>query len=234
MLRIALFPLLLFVGIGMAASAASSGAQAQQAIVAKALDATPQSRAEGDRAIDAAVAAALIGAISSEFEERRVEVKLDQVEIAPAGFVQRDVRGAGRLMIGSGADWIPFRFAALYDTTSSSVGYPALTLGDTDSGEPVAADASLAGRLADEVDRRLGAEFTEQPIRLTLDGVRLLPSGGRYLKLDANGIADFGAEGSTAATVQALYDPRNGEWLRVSYELGASANRAADRAVAVR
>ena len=232
MRRIALLSLMLLAGAGLVASAAPSGGQAPQAIVAKALDATPESRMEGDQAIDAAVAAALIGAISSEFDERRVEVKLDRVEVAPAGFVQRDVRGTGRLMIGSDEDWIPFEFAALYDTELSSVDYPALTLGGT--GQAVAADAGLARRLANEIDRRLGLEFAEQPVELRLDNVRLLPAGRHYLRLDANGIADFGAEGSTPAGVQALYDPRNGEWLRVSYELGAAANRGIDQAVALR
>jgi hypothetical protein len=232
MRRIALLSLMLLAGAGLVASAAPSGTQAPQAIVAKALDATPESRMEGDQAIDAAVAAALIGAISSEFDERRVEVKLDRVEVAPAGLVQRDVRGTGRLMIGSDEGWIPFEFAALYDTDSSSVDYPALTLGGT--GQAVAADAGLTRRLANEVDRRLGIEFAEQPVELRLDSVRLLPAGRHYLRLDANGIADFGAEGSTQAGVQALYDPRNGEWLRVSYELGAAASRSIDQAVALR
>jgi hypothetical protein len=232
MRRIALLSLMLLAGAGLVASAAPSETQAPQAIVAKALDATPESRMEGDQAIDAAVAAALIGAISSEFDERRVEVKLDRVEVAPAGLVQRDVRGTGWLMIGSDEGWIPFEFAALYDTDSSSVDYPALTLGGT--GQAVAADAGLTRRLANEVDRRLGIEFAEQPVELILDSVRLLPAGRHYLRLDANGIADFGAEGSTQAGVQALYDPRNGEWLRVSYELGAAANRGIDQAVALR
>ena len=233
MRRIALLSLMLLAGAGLVASAAP-GDQAPQAIVAKAFDATPESRMEGDQAIDAAVAAALIGAISSEFDERRVELKLDRIEVAPAGFVQRDVRGTGRLMIGGDEDWIPFQFAALYDTTLSSVDYPALTLGDPGSGQAVAADAALARRLANEVDRRLGLEFSQQPVELRLDSVRLLPAGKHYLRLDANGIADFGAEGSTPAGVQALYDPRNGEWLRVSYELGAVANRGIDRVVALR
>jgi hypothetical protein len=232
MRRIALLSLMLLAGAGLVASASPSGTQAPQAIVAKALDTTPESRMEGDQAIDAAVAAALIGAISSEFEERRVELKLDRVEVAPAGLVQRDVRGTGRLMIGSDEGWIPFEFAALYDTELSSVDYPALTLGGT--GQAVAADAGLTRRLANEVDRRLGIEFAEQPVELILDSVRLLPAGRHYLRLDANGIADFGAEGSTQAGVQALYDPRNGEWLRVSYELGAVANRGIERAVALR
>ena len=56
MRRIALLSLMLLAGAGLVASAAPSGTQAPQAIVAKALVATPESRMEGDQAIDAAVA----------------------------------------------------------------------------------------------------------------------------------------------------------------------------------
>jgi hypothetical protein len=235
MRRIVLFSLVLLAGAGLVASAAPSPGLAQQAIVAKALDATPESRVEGDQAIDAAIAASLIGAVSSEFDQRAVEVKLDKVEVAPAGLVQRDVRGSGRLLIDKDADWIPFRFAALYDTRSSSVDYPALTLGSGEPGETVAADAGVARRLSNEVDRRLGIEFAGQSVRFTLDNLQLSPAGKHYQRLEATGIVDFGAEGSTATGVQALYDPRNGTWLHVRYELGASANRdSVDQAVARR
>lgn len=236
MRRTVLLSLILLAGAGLVAGAQPSPGQAQQAIAAKALDATPQSRVEGEGAIDAAIAASLIGAVSSEFDERQVEVKLDRVEVAPAGLVQRDVRCEGRLMIGEDAEWIPFRFAALYDTRLSSVDYPSLVLGTDEPGQPVATDAGVARQLAREVDRRLDLEFAGQPVRFTLDEVQLSPAGSHYQRLQANGIADFGAEGRTAAGVQALYDPRNGQWLHVHYELGASANRdaALDQAVARR
>lgn len=228
--------LILLAGAVLVASAAPSPGQAQQAIDAKALDATPQSRVEGERAMDAAIAASLIGAVASEFDQHQVEVKLDRVEVAPAGLVQRDVRGNGRLMIGKDAEWIPFRFAALYDTGLSSVDYPSLVLGTEAPGQRVATDARVARQLAREVGRRLDLEFAGQPVRFMLDGVELSPAGSRYQRLQANGIADFGSEGRAAAAVEALYDPRSGQWLHVRYELGASANRdaALDQAVARR
>lgn len=225
MRRTVLFSMVLLAGAGLVASVMPVSGQAQQAIVAKALDATPESRVEGDQAIDAALAASLIGAVSTEFDQGPVEVKLDEVKVAPAGLVQRDVRGNGRLLIGGDGEWIPFRFTALYDTRLSSVDYPSLVLGTDEPGRPVATDAHLATELAREVDRRLGFEFAGQPVRFTLDGVRLSRAGSRYQRVEASGIADFGAEGSTSAGVQALYDPRNGQWLHVRYELGASANR---------
>ena len=55
-----------------------------RAIEGRALDAAPESRVEAAQTIDAAVAAALIGAISTQFGERKVEVKLDRMQVDPA------------------------------------------------------------------------------------------------------------------------------------------------------
>ena len=180
---------------------------------------------EGREAIDDATAAALIGAISSQFDERTVEVKLDNVEITPAGMIQRDLHGAGRVMIGEGSAWIPFRFSALYDTEQASVGYPDLVLGGDPSGQAALADATMTRKLSVEVDRRLRQEFAQQPAHVALETVHVFPAGGRYLRLQANGTAQFGREGATEAAVQALYDVRTGNWLQISYELGTASDR---------
>lgn len=219
-------------GLTASATAASS---APQAIVATSLDPTPQSRMEGNQAIDDATAAVLIGAISNQFGERNVEVKLDQVGIMPAGIIQRDIHGTGRLLLGSDDVWIPFAFTALYDTEKNSVGYPDLTLGSNDPAQLVSAHSAMGRKLTVEVDRRLRAEFAQQPAHVALDNVQWVKTADRYLTMKANGTADFGTEGTTDAGVQALYDLRSGQWLRVSYELGATANRAMPgAAVAIR
>jgi hypothetical protein len=57
-------------------------------------------------------------------------------------------------------------------------------------------------------------------VRLQLDEITTLETGQRYLRIDAQGIADFGREGSTPARVDALYDRKDKSWLRVNYELG--------------
>jgi len=219
----------LLLGYGLVASAVAGPATRSavpQAIVGEALDLAPESRMQGNQAINDATAAALIGAISSQFGERKVEVKLDKMDITSASIIQRDIHGAGRLRIGNDDAWIPFRFKALYDTAQTSVGYPDLTsLGGDEPGQPLQADSVLAKKLTAEVDRRLRKEFAQQSARVALDAVRIVPAGKRYLRLQAIGTADFGQEGTTDAGVQALYDMRNGEWLQVSYELGATANR---------
>jgi hypothetical protein len=205
----------------------SASAPATSVVVGHSLDLPPQSRMEGNQAIDDAVAAALIGAISAQFGERRVEVKLDQVDATPAGLIQRDIRGSGRLLIGHDDTWIPFRFAALYDTEQASVGYPILTLGSDQPGQSLSIDARIAKRLVAEVDARLRQEFAGQPAGFTIDSVRMEPAGTRYLRLQANGVARFGHEGDTSAGVRALYDVQTGEWLQLEYELGATSNRVA-------
>lgn len=232
----------MLVGCGLIASAmagplaedAVSQPAAPRAIVGKSLDFSPESRMEGNQAIDDATAAALIGAISSQFSERQVEVKLDKVDVAPVSIIQRDIRGTGRLLIGKDDVWIPFRFNALYDTEQASVGYPDLTLGSDDPGQLALADSALTKKLAVEVDRRLHQEFAQQPARIALETVHVIPAGNRYLRLQAIGTADFGRDGATGAGVQALYDLRTGEWLQVNYELGANSNRSLDNSVASR
>lgn len=91
--------------------------------------------------------------------------------------------------------------------------------------------ADISQRLAAEVGRRLDREFASQQVRFDLDQVRVSRVGKRYLRVDANGTTDFGAEGTTATGVHALYDPRQDQWLQLSYELGSTANRVEGDAV---
>lgn len=215
----------LFVALLLMASTLVTALPATRDVVGRPLGAAPQSRVEGDQAIDAATAAALIGAISSEFGEREVQVKLDKVTVTPTSIVQRDITGEGRVLIGRDPEWIPFRFAALYDTVQASADKPTLTLGGTTPGTALALDSPLSRQLAGQVNRRLHAEFAQQPSRFSADSVQLVSVGSHYQRLEATGIARFGSDGSTRAGVQALYDRRTGEWVRVSYELGTTANR---------
>lgn len=216
-------------GCGLLASAIASqpAASPPKAIQAVAIDSKPESRVEGEQAIDAAVAAAVIGAISTRFGERTVEVKLDEVLATPVSLVETNVAGAGRLQFGGDEEWIPFRFATLYDTASATVTAPRLTIGADEPGQEIAPDSAMARQLADEVDARLRDEFAQQPTAIVLDKVTMLAAGKRYIRVEAIGTADFGREGATAANVEALYDRRKHQWLRVDYELGGSAQRGA-------
>jgi hypothetical protein len=180
----------------------------------------PATREEGRQAVDDATAAALIGAISTQFEHRKVEVQLGRIDVAPAGFVQRDLSGTGRLRIGSDADWLAFRFRALYDTEQASVDSPQLTLGSDQPGTLLADRSPVVRQLDAELSRRFHDEFAHQPARIALGAVRSLPAGDHYLQLQARGTARFGGEGQADADIRAFYDTRTGDWLQLDYALG--------------
>jgi hypothetical protein len=190
-------------------------------VVGSSLAAPPQSRMQARQAIDDATAAALIGAISSQFDEPNVVVKLDHVEASPAGIIQRELHGAGRLQIGTDETWIPFGFQALYDSQQSSVGNPRVTLGD-ESGQGSVADATMTKKLTAVLAQRLHQEFAQQPVRIALGSVRTVAAGKNYLQVQARGTANFGKEGATDADVHGLYDVRKDQWVQLDYELGAA------------
>lgn len=198
------------------------------AVEATALDA-PTARAEGAAAVDDAVAAAVIGAITTHFDDAQVRVKLDRVSVDPLSLRDRTVSGEGRLRIGDDPAWIPIHFDALYDTYSAQASQPSLVLGTDVSAEAaVAVGPSVAIDLADRMTAALDAEFPDQPVSWSSDQITAVPATARFLKVEAVGTADFDAEGRTRTTVQALYDRESGEWLGLDYELGASANHAAE------
>lgn len=212
---------LAFASILLLGAASIAGTPPSTTVIGKALGPPAQSRAEAAEVIDDATAAALIGAISSQFDGRSVQVRLGRVEVTSAGIVQRELHGAGLLQLGRDPLWIPFRFRALYDTEQARVGCPALTLGDDAPSRMVGRDGVIARALAHEVRRRLQREFAQQATDIRLDDVRTASAGGGYLRLQADGIARFGGD-RTATRIRALYDPHNDEWLQLDYELGVA------------
>jgi hypothetical protein len=218
-------------------------AQAQQApaptwVRAAALDPEPESRVEGAQVINDTLAAAVIGAISTRFGERQVEVRLDTVDVEPASLRDRHVTGSGRLRIGDDPTWIAFQFDTFFDTRNAVASAPALVLGDPDpASRAVELEHPLARELDQQVDAALDAEFPAQPVELVTTRVIAAEMGGRYLQVKALGTADFAAEGTTPAQIVGLYDRQADEWVRVDYELGTTSNWAEDESdptVAVR
>lgn len=224
--------LLLACGVGATALASQTQTSPSNTmVVGQALAAKPESRAEGREAIDGAVAAAMIGAISRQFGERNVEVKLDKVQVLEGNVIERGVRGHGRLLIDGEAEWLSFSFEAVYDTEQASVYYPRLVLGQ-DNGRKMAAGSSLAQALATRTQRALGKEFAQQSVTVSLDDITTRDAGKRYLQVQATGIAQFEGEGGAETLVTAVYDRQNRQWLQVDYELGNSSSQAVGDAVA--
>lgn len=226
MQRRALAMLITALGCGLAVTASAQTVHSvSDPVVAAAENRTPQSRVEGVQAINDALAAALVGAIATQFDKRLIEVKLDRVESTLAGLVQRELHGNARMRIGNDAPWIPVTFTALYDTSSGTVGFPSLVLGADGPGHALPVDDRLSRQLADEVHARLGSEFSGQAVHFRIDQAKVVEVGHHFLQLDANGVADFGVEGTTTAVINALYDPDTQRWIHLSYELGPAANR---------
>ena len=218
----------LVVACGLVSTAVAADQQAPVEIEAAALDTRIESRVEADQAMDGAVAASVIGAISTQFGERKVAVKLDEVAVRPASVRDRSVSGIGRLQIGKDHTWIPFQFDVLYDTATASASFPAITLGDAAGGTEIALDSGIARELGQRADDALADEFAQQPVQLVVNRVTTTDAGERYMVVEAMGIADFAAEGTTPTQIEALYDRQTGEWLRLDYELGTTSNWADD------
>lgn len=167
-----------------------------------------------------AQAKALAAAIGAQFPGHAVDVVVDTPLISDAGPAQQEVEALARVRI-DGSDPMLVRATALYDREARSADAPSLWFEGT--GEQAVSETTQRGLVA-AAAQRLDAEFAGQPVTLAIDDARAIPVGGRYLRVVARGTADFGAEGRAATTIEALYDPRNGEWLRLDYALGADPN----------
>lgn len=184
--------------------------------------ATPATRAEAAARAQAvaetqAQLVTLAAAIQDQFPGHRVDVALDRPIVADAGPAQQEMQALARVRIDGSAP-MPVRVSALYDREARSIDSPSLWFEATGA---QAADEAMRRALATATTHRLGAEFADQPFTLALADAETSGIGGRYLRVVARGTADFGSEGRAATTVEALYDPRTGEWLRLDYALGA-------------
>jgi hypothetical protein len=171
-----------------------------------------------------AQAAVLVAAIKDQFPGHVVDVDLAAPTLADAGPSQQEVQAVASVRIDGSAP-MPVRASALYDRETRSIATPSLWFEGTGD-RPVS--GTMRRDLAAAATRRLDAEFAGQPLRLALFDAEAAAVGGRYLRLVARGTTDFGDEGRAATTIEALYDPRNGEWLRLDYTLGTDPASAGD------
>jgi hypothetical protein len=192
-------------------------------IGAKSVEASP-SPAAAKAASARAQAALLVAAIKDQFPGHAVDVALAAPTLADDGPSQQQMQALARVRIDGSAP-MPVRASALYDRETRSIATPSLWFEGT--GEQPAS-GTMRRDLAAAATRRLDAEFAGQPLSLALLDAEAVAVGGRYLRVVARGTTDFGDEGRAATTIEALYDPRNGEWLRLDYALGADPAQAGD------
>jgi hypothetical protein len=178
-----------------------------------------------DEPVQAAVAAVLLATLGAEFGDTVLEVTLGDAQVEVAGPREHVVEGVGRLRFtGSGGtdDWLAFRYRTRYDPLFSAAGYPQIQLGAAGDGVGerfVPNDAALLRELEDAVASELEALPGAGRVFLQLDEISSLQTGSRFIQIDARGIADFGAGGSTGAHIQALYDQARGAWLSIEHAL---------------
>lgn len=181
---------------------------------------------DSHEAIGNAIAGALVNALSEQLGGRAVDMKLDAIDVKPVSVSEHAVSGTGSLRIQGDDDWVGFRFQVLYDSQLGSTGYPQVGIGGVAAGErDIPNDGSLVQKLDTEVVGALSREFRQPSVRLQLDRITTVQAGSRYLRINADGLADFGRDGSADAKIEALYDRVGGQWLRVHYEVGGGPER---------
>lgn len=186
----------------------------------------PDADAKASDPLQDAVASVVVVALTEQFDGKAIAVNIDDYNVQVSGARERMVSGTGTVTIGSAAtgDRISFNYRTLYDTVSANAAYPAIAINSVGGGteRPVPNDASLIGQLDERVSSALSSELGGKPVWLQLDSIETFESGERYVRINAQGIADFGIDGSTPASIEALFDRRADAWLRVNYQFGTA------------
>lgn len=167
--------------------------------------------------MDAATAAALIGALETRFAGQQVELKMGEVASERASLRDIALEGDAQIRIGRDAAWLPIRFEALYDTDTQTVLSPSIVL----EGSSVAVDAAprlpLPGLQA-QVIQAMADEFASQRVDVSLRQAQVIGKDGRRLLVRAQGIARFDGAETAPVTVHALYEQGSGRWLDAQYD----------------
>ncbi|HVR81599.1 MAG TPA: hypothetical protein VHF02_05915 [Luteimonas sp.] len=212
---------LLGCGLGANALATQDQAVSQTLVTGKSLDkaAAKQSiTSVGLQAINDAAAAAVIGALDTQFQDRDIQFKLGVVDSSRASLRDIALDGRGLIRLDGASAWMPIRFQALYDSDTQTVGSPSITF--VAQHTPSDLDTKVAGQLDSLVNRKLAAEFPAQPVAFDLSEVSVVGGDTHYAVVQGDGIADFAAEGKSDVAVQGIYDRIAHRWVQVEYQLG--------------
>lgn len=174
--------------------------------------------ARAQQAIDAATAAALIGALQSRFDGYNVQLRLGDMHSERVSLRDIALSGEGGIRLGKDEAWLPIRFEALYDTTEQSVLSPNIVLGATLASAQSADQLPLKGLQA-QVDRAMEVEYASNQVDFALADARVVGDDGVRLVVQGDGIARFDGEERVAVTLQALYDRSSKRWLDPQYAL---------------
>lgn len=172
--------------------------------------------AQAQQVMDAATAAALIGALQTRFRGQDLELQLGDVHSERVSLRDLALRGEAKIRFRSAQSWLPIRFEALYDTSAQAVESPHIVLGATLADSRSAASLPLR-RLQAQVGAAMSEEFASQQVRFNLGDARVVGDDGTRLVVQGGGVASFEGEQRVPVTVHALYDRSSGRWLDPQY-----------------
>jgi hypothetical protein len=220
--RLGIALLLTVAAMGATAGVAYSGTQPLlvegKGVAAVPVDAGLTEDARAQQAIDAATAAALIGALQSRFDGYDVQVRLGDVRSERASLRDISLHGEASMRLGNNDAWLPIRFDALYDTTAQAVLSPNIVLGQTLAESKSAKDLPLK-MLQARVDKAMGEEYASNQVDFSLADARVVGDDGVRLVVQGDGVARFDGEERIAVTLQALYDRQSKRWVDSQYAL---------------
>ena len=172
---------------------------------------------KAQQAIDAATAAALIGALQTRFDGQPVELRLGDVASERVSLRDVALNGEASIRFNGAQAWLPISFQALYDTSEQVVESPNITLGAS------LAQARSASRLPldtlqQQLDTAMGDEFLSQDVDLHIGQARIVGDDGGRLVVQADGMAKFDATEQAPVAIRALFDTRSGRWIDAQYD----------------
>ena len=172
---------------------------------------------QAQQAIDAATAAALIGALQTRFEGQAVELKLGDVRSERVSLRDIALQGEANIRFDGASAWLPVRFEALYDTSAQRVESPHITLG-AEAAASKSADALPLAKLQSSIDTAMGAEFLSHDVDFRIGDARIVGDDGGRLVVQATGIAQFDRNEQAPVTVRALFDRTSNRWIDTQYD----------------
>lgn len=174
--------------------------------------------ARAQQAIDAATAAALIGALQSRFQGYDVQLQLGDVRTSRASLRDLALDGEASLRLGKDERWMPIHFEALYDTTEQTVLSPNIVLGGTLASSRPARGLPLRGLQA-AVDRAMDLEYISNQVDFSIAFARVVGDDGVRLVVQGDGVARFDGDERVRVKMQAVYDRNSKRWVDPQYAL---------------
>lgn len=172
--------------------------------------------AQAQQVMDAATAAALIGALQTRFDGQQIELQLGDVRSERASLRDLALQGEARIRFAPANDWLPIRFGALYDTSTQAVESPHIVLGGSLANAKSASALPLKGLQA-QVGAALNQEFASQRVDFALGEARVVGDDGNRLVVQGGGVASFEGEERVPVTVHAVFDRSSGRWQDPQY-----------------